>query len=296
MATSTSAFQKPVPDYRRISIGAAAVLTLALATRGVRAQSPPPSEANRTVNVNYVYAAQLGFGGYSLAGLTADVFALPLGYTVPLGAGTGWSLRLTLPVQLGLYSFRATDTDGTPIKISQQSLAAVPGVELQMPVARNVVLKPFADVGFAHAFGATSGADALIYAVGARSVAQWHAGAYTLSLGNALLYAGDEASNFRESYVSLQAGFEIRRSLGFVIHGIEPDLGAFVSEYYYPKPLRFSRFLRDPLKISEQTEIGVTVGSAKPFDTVLLGNARIGVGYVFGGGLQVWHVAFGFPF
>lgn len=295
MTTPTGAFQRPALGCRAIATGGAAALALVLAPPCARAQSPP-SEANRTVNVNYVYAANLGFGGYSLAGLTADVFALPLGYTVPLGAGTSWKLRLTLPVQLGLYSFRATDTDGTRIKIDQQSLAAVPGVELQVPIAQNVMLKPFASIGYGHAFGVTSGADSFIYTVGARSVAQWQAGAYTLSLGNAVLYAGDEASNFSESYVSLQAGFEVRRPLGFTVRGIEPDLGAFISEYYYPKPLRFSRFLRDPLEISEQTEVGLTIGSAKPFDSVLLGNARIGIGYVFGDGLQVWHVAFGFPF
>ncbi len=296
MATPINLSQKAAPGYRASSTGAAAVLAFTLATQSVWAQSPSPSAANRTVNVNYVYAAELGFGGYSLAGLTADVFALPLGYTFPLGTGTGWSLRLTLPVQLGLYSFRATDTDGTPIKIDQQSLAAVPGAELRVPIARNVVLKPFAQVGFGHAFGTTTGANFVTYTAGARSVVQWQAGAYTLSLGNAALYAGDQASNFRESYVSLQAGFEVRRPLGFTVRGIEPDLGVFVSEYYYPKPLRFSRFLRDPLEVSEQTEIGVTIGSTKPFDTVLLGNARIGAGYVFGDGLQVWHVAFGFPF
>jgi hypothetical protein len=132
--------------------------------------------------------------------------------------------------------------------------------------------------------------------VGIRSVARWQAGEYTLPLGNAALYAGDEASGFRESYFAIQTGFEVRRPLGFAVRGIEPDLGIYVAEYYYPKPLRFSRFLRDPLKISNQGEVGFTIGSARPLDMALLRDARIGAGYVFGGGLSVWRVAFGFPF
>jgi hypothetical protein len=283
-----------VISYRVAVIGAAMAIVL-MSARHSHAQ-PPPGSGNRTVNVNYVYAANLGFGSYSLAGLSADVFTLPLGYTVPLGSENGWKLRLTLPVQLGLYSFRATDTDGTPIRINQQSLAVLPGFELQVPLARNVVVKPFAQAGVGHNFGATSGANAFIYTVGARSVVQWQVGQYTLSLGNAVLYAGDRASNFSESYFAIEGGFEVRRPLGFTIHGVEPDIGAYVADYYYPKPLQFSRFLRDPLKITDQGEIGFSIGSARPLRVALLQNARIGIGYVFGGGLSVWHVNFGFPF
>lgn len=263
-----------------------------------RAQSlPPSSAANRTVNINNVYAANLGFGGYSLAGLTADVFTLPLSYAFPVGpADEEWKLLVRLPVQLGLYSFRATDTTGRRIKIDQQSLTILPGAELQIPVARNVVLKPFAEIGIGHTFGAARGADAFIYTVGLRSVAQWRAGLYTLSLGNAVLYAGDAASNFSESYVAIETGFEVRRPLGFTVRSIEPDLGIYVAHYYYPKPLSFSRFLRNPLKVSNQGEVGFSIGSARPLDIPILKNARIGVGYVFGGGLSVWHINFGFPF
>jgi hypothetical protein len=270
-----------------------AVTALATWTRPLHAQSP---SANRTINLNYVYAANLGFGGYSLGGLTADLYALPFGYTLPVGSSDGLKLRFKLPVQLGIYRFRAVDTNGARIRIDQQSLAIVPGVELQIPIAQRTVLKPFADLGVGHGFGVASGADILIYTAGVRSVTQWQAGEYKLSLGAGALYAGDTASDFNESYSSLQAGFEVRRPLGFSIQGVAPDLGIYAANYYYPKPLRFSRFLNDPLKVSNQNEVGFSIGVVKPFDMLLFGNARIGVGYVFGGGLNVWHASFGFPF
>jgi len=66
--------------------------------------------------------------------------------------------------------------------------------------------------------------------------------------------------------------------------------------YYYPVPLVFSRFLQPDLKIANQGEIGFSVGSATELRFVGLSNPRIGVGFIFGGGLTVLHINFGFQF
>jgi hypothetical protein len=100
------------------------------------------------MTLNYVYAASLGFGGYSLGGLRADVFTLPLSHSITLPAGDvlgdrEWKLRLLLPIQLGIYRLNVTDTDGTRISVTQQSLGAIPAVELQIPFGQRTVLKPF---------------------------------------------------------------------------------------------------------------------------------------------------------
>lgn len=259
----------------------------------------PTSSQNRTVNLNYVYAASLGFGGYSLDGLTADVYTLPFSYTLRGVIYDDWSLRLLAPVQGGMYTFRAFDTNGQRISINQWSIAAVAGAELQIPLGERLVVKPFAQFGIVHAFGDDVGnPDAYVYLAGARSVAQWQAGDYTFSLGNAIIYAGDNTigSGFAEHYVSLQIGGEVRRPLGFQIGKWTPDPGVYAANYYYPAPLQFSRFLRSPLQITDQVEIGFSVGSATPLGISWLNDLRIGVGFVFGGGLNVWHINFGFPF
>jgi len=61
----------------------------------------------------------------------------------------------------------------------------------------------------------------------------------------------------------------VRRLLGFDIKGIAPDLGVYVASYYCPKPMVFTPFLNEPLKISNQGEVGFSIGSVKPFDTFL---------------------------
>ena len=73
---------------------------LLLGSMASRAQVSPPSTLNRTVNLNYVYAAELGFGGYSLSGLTAQVYTLPLDYTLHDVLRDGWALRILAPIQL----------------------------------------------------------------------------------------------------------------------------------------------------------------------------------------------------
>lgn len=264
-----------------------------------QAQPPQAPNPNRTVNLNYVYAADLGFGGYTLAGLTADVYTLPLDFTLHDVPRDGWGVKLLLPIQGGLYRFRATDTDGSRISINQQSISFVPGVELQIPLLEHTVVKPFGQFGEAHAFGNDVGnPDAWVYLTGARALTQWHAGDYILSLGNAVIYAGDNTvgPGKGEHYVSLQLGGEVRRPLGLQVGGIAPDVGIYLADYYYPTPLQFSRFLHPVLNISNQAEIGFSVGSATPFQLLWLSNPRIGVGFVFGGGLDVWHINFGFQF
>lgn len=272
------------------------VAAFALSARVARAQSS--SIQNTTVNVNYVYAASLGFGGYSLAGLSANVYTLPLSDTLVDIPRPGWSLRLLLPVQLGIYDFRGSYA-GNAISVNQQSISLVPGAELQIPLTDRFVVKPFGQFGAAHSFG-THGdnPDAWIYLGGVRSVAQWQAGGYTISLGNGIVYAGDNAigPGFGEHYVSLQAAVEVRHSLGFQIGSWTPDLGVYLAEYYYPAPLTFSRFLQSPLKVNNQNEIGFSVGTVEPMKILWLSKPRLGAGIVFGGGLNVYHVTFGFPF
>ena len=279
---------------RRNAIG---VLFGSLAAAPSWAQPAP--DANRTVNLNYVYAADLGFGGYSVGGLSASVYTLPLSYTLPGGLGNGWGVRLLAPVQGGLYSFRATDTDGRRVAIDQQSISVEPGVELEIPVGTRVVLKPFAQGGIVHAFGSGVGnPDAWLYRTGARAVTQWHSGPYTYLLGGGVVLAGNKVigPGFEEHYLALQVGAEMRRALGFKVGDWTPDLGLYTGTYYYPEPLVFSRFLRSTLRVTNQGEVGVSTGSATPFHVMGLANPRIGVGYVFGGGLNVYHVTFGFPF
>ena len=252
---------------------------------------------NRTVTVNYVYAAQIGIGSYDLSGLSVRIFTLPLSDTFDVGPNGGWRLKVKLPINLGLYDFNAVDVDGTRISVHQQTLALIPGVELQIPVTDQWTLKPLADFGAGRLLQ-SPGTAAYIYSAGVKSALTLIRGTWNLTLGNAVIYAGDQAfgNGGGERYLVTETGIELRRSLGIDIGGFRPDLALYGIGYFYPNELEFTRFLQEPLRIRNQIEFGVTLGSAEPFQLWTFQNPRIGIGYVFGGGLSVLRVSFGFPF
>ena len=64
-----------------------------------------------------------------------------------------------------------------------------------------------------------------------------------------------------------------------------------------PRPWFFERFRQTPLdRQRTRLELAVTVGSATPFELGPITDPRIGVGYIFGDGLEVLRISFGFPF
>jgi hypothetical protein len=275
-------------------------LVLAVLLPGTaRAQN---DEENTEVTVNYVYAAQLGIGGYSVGGLDVQVFTLPLSYTFDLERrsaenGRPWRLKVSAPINLGLYEFSATAPDGTLVEADQQTLAVIPGVELQIPMSETWTLKPFVDAGIGR--GLQSGSHfAYIYTVGARSLYEHPVGDYTFMLGNGLFYAGNALfdGGVSEDYSAIETGLAVRRPVGFEVWGIEPDLGLYGIYYYYPRPLEFQRFLQSTLRVRNQFEVGMWVGSAGPFEIGPITDPKIGIGYIFGDDLEVFRINFGFPF
>ena len=139
-----------------------------LVAENAKAQPSSASNPNRTVNLNYVYAADLGFGGYSLAGLTAGVYTLPLSDTLHdvTVRGLGAAAPDAHPGRpLQLQGKRHLMAGASPL--TSNPISIVPGAELQVPLSQRTVLKPFAQFGEAHAFGAGVGnPDSWIYLAG----------------------------------------------------------------------------------------------------------------------------------
>ncbi len=67
----------------RLIVGVVAVLVAVLAVPAMPAHAQLDDD-NRDVTVNYVYAAQIGIGGYEVGGLKVQVFTLPLSHTFDL--------------------------------------------------------------------------------------------------------------------------------------------------------------------------------------------------------------------
>jgi hypothetical protein len=263
-------------------------------------------EANTEVTVNYVYATQLGIGGYEVGGLDVKIFTVPFSYTFDLerdrddiasDSGRPWRLKLSAPVNYGVYDFSATDVDGSPVTAELETLSLIPGAELQIPLGQRWTLKPHVDAGVGRGLAADS-QYAYIYTVGVTSLYQQQQDKLTLMFGNGLLFAGNAIfGEGGESYSAIKTGLGVRHPIGLKLRGLAPDLGLYgIYYYYYPRALVFQRFLQSPLTVNNQFEIALSLGSSKPLKLGPFINPRVGISYIFGDSLEITRINFGFPF
>jgi len=275
------------------------------------------------VAVNYVYAAQLGFGTYRVGGLDVNVYSIPLTYTLR-DVLLDWRLRIELPILYGAYSFRKSvrveDLDDLRVRVlaDQRTLSAEPKLKLEIPILEPWTVSLIGAWGFGSTFdtevryrrpdGSTlrdrqAERDVwyFTYQVGVSSLVQHRVDRLTLGLGNAFIYAGTEnleSTPSAQAYGALETGVEARHPLGFDVGGYSPDASLFFIWYWFTPDLEFSRVEQRSLRVGEVYEVGVSVGAdaGTPFDIPVLGNPRLGVSYRVGNDLDAVRVNFGFPF
>ncbi len=298
----------------------AACLTLPLA-RAARAQQ---QELNFDASVNYVYAAQLGFGGYRVGGLSVQVYSLPIERTLH-DVFLDWRLRVAFPILYGDYDLDATqELQGVPyrLRVDQRTLSAEPKLKLEIPLTERWTASLIGAWGFGSSFDTRvrlrianypsfrlrqfeQSTWYYTYQVGVSSLFQEKVGRWTLSLGNAFIYAGtadletDAAEGGEvQAYGALETGVEARHPLGLRVSGYAPDASLFFIWYYFAPALEFTRVGRALLQVDHLYEVGLTFGAdpETPFRIPLLGNPRLGVSYRVGTDLDAVRLNFGFPF
>ena len=306
---------------RWIGLALTAALVLGLAP-AAHAQAEQPGR-QIDVAVNYVYAAQLGFGTYRVGGLNVNVYSLPLQYTLH-DVLLDWRLKVELPILYGDYSFRKSvvveELDDARVKVfaDQRTLSAEPKLKLEIPVLEPWTVSLIGAWGFGSTFDsevhyrlpdgrkvrdrqAEQDVWYYTYQVGVSSLLQHRIDRLTLGLGNAFIYAGTanlERAPNAQAYGALETGVEARHPLGFDVGSWEPDASLFFIWYWFTPSLEFTRVEKRTLQVDNVYEVGLSVGAdaATPFDIPVLGNPRLGVSYRVGNDLDAIRLNFGFPF
>ena len=306
---------------RWIGLALTAALVVGLAP-SAHAQAEQPGR-QIDVAVNYVYAAQLGFGTYRVGGLNVNVYSLPLQYTLH-DVLLDWRLKVELPILYGDYSFRKSvvveELDDARVKVfaDQRTLSAEPKLKLEIPVLEPWTVSLIGAWGFGSTFDsevhyrlpdgrkvrdreAEQDVWYYTYQVGVSSLLQHRIDRLTLGLGNAFIYAGTanlERAPNAQAYGALETGVEARHPLGFDVGAYEPDASLFFIWYWFTPSLEFTRVEKRTLQVDNVYEVGLSVGAdaATPFDIPVLGNPRLGVSYRVGNDLDAIRLNFGFPF
>lgn len=264
---------------------------------------------NTEVTVNYAYAAQLGFGGYDVGGLSVNIYTLPFNWTFPLCVTERpWELKVKLPVSYGHFNFEERAPDGTKLSANLDVFSVGAGLELKVPVTGHWSLKPFGTFGLIQEIYSDVSPEDLqadfpfsyYYTTGLRSLVQYDWRNFTFGLGNGLIYAANAAfdGSGNESYSAFEAGIDARHPLGFEIGRYQPDASVFFIYYHFLSPVKFTRFLEEPLEITDQFEFGFSLGFAMPSKIWIFDDPRIGASYLFDseGELNAFRINFGFPF
>jgi hypothetical protein len=279
------------------AIGPILLLLGLLAAVPAAAQMPTPNVDIDigTITVNYVYAAQLGFGGYSIGGLDVAVYTLPLAYTFDDVLGPGYDVRVRLALQYGNYQFQAHPAGQPKITLNANTLAGIPGAELRVPITKQWTLRPYAEWGLLTAFEPDTLTQ--LWSVGVRSVYDQPWRRFTFSLGNALLGAGNVDVNGGDTvqYGTLETGVAGRHPLEFDIGNAKPYGSLFFIWYLFFPDMQFARAYREPLRVQNQYEVGLSIGDFIPWVLWGLEEQQLGVSFRFGEFTAV-HMNVGFPF
>jgi hypothetical protein len=270
---------------------------LGLAAPG-RAQTPPAAVQQRAERpdelFNWYYASVFGTGYYRIGEEQVGVARVPLRYELRAASAERWAVHLTLPVSVAFAEFDLENFDLG--KVRAQGLSVLPGIEVEIPLAEDWRLRPYANLGGGWEF--ESDQSSTIFSLGATTRYTRPAlEASRLALGGRLAYAGYSAGGEASQLVQLSAGAELAVPAGFTL-GERPALLAFqLIGTVYVKELEFLLPSTGTRQVSREAELGLALGVWRPFEVLGVSFDRLGLAYRAGdSGLRGVRLVASFPF
>jgi hypothetical protein len=240
---------------------------------------------------HWAYAAHFGTGRYALNGHSE---------TIVLSVAPGWTwrepfldqagerrpgFRFLLPVAIGAYEFSSFNQIGKLNLGSINSISAVPGVEIRIPMSERWTLKTLGFVGLGTETG--GGTDARIFRLGFRSQLRFMPKKTELLLVNGIGRIGYSADGGLSSQINLLlTGFDFRRPLqNRKIVGVPANIHWHVlhTRYLDSLGLSLAEFSARPVTVSSEWELGFAMSKqVGSFNLWKLKLDRIGLAYRFG--------------
>lgn len=255
-----------------------------------------PLRASEEQLVNYAYATQLGSGVYDVSGRTLQIYRLPFGYTLTQPSAERPGVRLMLPVTFGFLDFKTRDVIESGLPEHLDTLSFVPGIELDFELTPEWHLLPYAEAG--RTWDRSGDGDARVYSLGAHVAMSRNRDWLDLRFDIDVTYAAvkPRAELPADDLAILQMGIEGRHALGLSVADHPLDWGAYLlGDTFLNRP-------DEPLNQATdsadryQLEVGVTFGTRSRVTVWHIPLPRLGVGYRWSQGLEVWRFVIGAPF
>ncbi len=183
--------------------------------------------------------------------------------------------RLLLPAIVGYE--KETDTN-----FSFGAAAVVPGLEVQIPVSKYWILKPFAQAG---AGKDTAGGEVqYIYGGGVRSLISipWYK--FVFGIGNSLVLAEDRDSTSSDSsgFSLMNVGLDVQYPTNLTIFNRRINVGGFFFFFFFRNRVDIFRDDGETDRINRLYDISLTIGFSEKLSIWKVGLDRVGIDYRWG--------------
>lgn len=245
--------------------------------------------------INYAYLTGLGIGGYNVEDREAVAFQIPFSFQLRPMEEDQFGIKLLLPVTLASLGGDVRNIGGVVIPLDATVVGVNPGVELQIPVTPEWTLKPFGRIGVGR--DVSNDNNSFIFAVGLKSryAIPWRK--FQFALGTGIFYDGFKPrGQDKQDYASIGVGWDIIYPLGLNLSGQDTNIGGYLAYYYYFDNLEFMQVSNSFLEISNQYEVGVTLGTYAPIPIGPFKLQRFGIAYRFGEDFKAIRLISDFPF
>lgn len=268
------------------------LLLSALLLRGYMC-SKALAQEDELAPINFAYATWIGSGYYQLADRELYVLRIPVAIPLRFVNDDHWGINLLLPVTFAYEQFDSNFLDYFIDGIL--GAAFVPGVEVQIPVSKNWILKPFGQIGIGYSESTT----AYIYGVGIKSLYSFQWEKVDFDLGNSLIFASEDATGDSEDegFSMLQIGLDAHHLINFSTGNREADIGSYVVVSQFLDTVDFFEINgKVPQRMRTLVQIGLTLGIDRPVTLLGIDFSRVGIDYTFGKNFSGIGLNLGFPF
>jgi hypothetical protein len=207
-----------------------------------------------------------------------QLYRLPLSFRVRSLAKHPWGLRVTFPVSLSSLTIKGVSDVGDFVE--KLGIAAIiPGIEVEIPVGRRTLVRPFGEVGFGKSND--SPAD-VFYGAGLRARTTVDSKALHVTYGG--MISGRKTPEFDGTaarYVKYEGGADVQVPLGFSVRGGQARGGLYVIGRVFDG-LELEREDQPPIVLRGQVEAGLSFSTAPDLRIWKIPLRWLAAGYQFG--------------
>ena len=247
--------------------------------------------------LHYAYSTLTGSGWYKVGDRKVAILEAPFSWTLrDTQDYSRVGLNLLLPIAFGFNNFSSDDP--IPESDDVSTVSFVPGLEVEIPLPHDWLLRPYGQFGFGSDIDSSE--NAWIYAGGIKArhqFAELRADQAGITMGVKGIISGYSPENGNDDNIGMIAfGFDVQLPQSWRFADRLTYLGLSVYGNYYLTEANFENFVEDSDDVRSEVTVALALGGKPDFELLGMTFDRIGLGYKRGDGIRAITLVTEFPF